>query len=128
MSSTITPSETLATLLPAAVANNREGVAVRHREGTGWRDVSYAEVGDTVTALALGLIALGMRPAIESRFWPRRAPSGRGRLRDLDGRMRRRADISDELAAGVRMGAERLRGRRGDLRGRVSGREGGRHA
>ena len=62
MSSTITPTETLATLLPDAVARNRERVAVRHREGTGWRDVSYAEVGDTVTALALGLIALGIEP------------------------------------------------------------------
>ena len=62
MSCTATPTETLATLLPDAVARNRERVAVRHREGTGWRDVSYAEVGETVTALALGLIALGIEP------------------------------------------------------------------
>ncbi|MGZ4196672.1 MAG: AMP-dependent synthetase/ligase [Solirubrobacteraceae bacterium] len=62
MSSTITPTETLATLLPDAVARNHERIAVRQRAGTRWRDVSYAEVGDTVTALALGLIALDIAP------------------------------------------------------------------
>jgi long-chain acyl-CoA synthetase len=62
MSSTITPTETLAALLPDAVARNRERVAVRHRDATGWCDVTYAEVGDTVTALALGLIDLGIAP------------------------------------------------------------------
>ena len=62
MSSTITPTETLAKLLPDAVARNRERVAVRHRDATGWRDVTYAEVGDKVTALALGLVALGIAP------------------------------------------------------------------
>ena len=33
---------------------------MRHRDGAGWRDVSYAEVGDVVTAIALGLIELGV--------------------------------------------------------------------
>jgi long-chain acyl-CoA synthetase len=62
MSCTITPTETLTTLLPDAVARNGERVAVRHRDATGWHDVSYAEVGETVTALALGLVALGIAP------------------------------------------------------------------
>jgi long-chain acyl-CoA synthetase len=62
MSSTITSTETLATLLPDAVARNRERVAIRHRGATGWRDISYDEVGETVTALAVGLVALGIAP------------------------------------------------------------------
>src|SRR5690242_18994296 len=62
MSCTITPTETLTTLLPDAVARNGERVAVRHRDATGWHDVTYPEVGETVTALALGLVALGIAP------------------------------------------------------------------
>ena len=62
MPSTITPTETLARLLPDAVARNAERVAVRHRDATGWRDVTYSEVGETVTALAAGLVSLGIAP------------------------------------------------------------------
>jgi long-chain acyl-CoA synthetase len=60
MTPTMTTNHTLATLLPTAVERHRDRLAVRHRDGSGWRDVSYAEVGDTVEALALGLIELGV--------------------------------------------------------------------
>jgi long-chain acyl-CoA synthetase len=46
----------------AAKAATRQGAAVRHKEGGRWVDVSYGELGKKVTALAKGLLALGVEP------------------------------------------------------------------
>jgi long-chain acyl-CoA synthetase len=46
----------------AASAAERFGdrVALRHREGGGWRERTFAEVGELVDELALGLVSLGL--------------------------------------------------------------------
>jgi len=48
----------------AATAAERFGdrVALRHREGGEWRERTFAEVGELVDELALGLVALGLEP------------------------------------------------------------------
>jgi long-chain acyl-CoA synthetase len=60
MTHTITANDTLAALLPTAVERHADRLAVRHRDGAGWRDVSYAEVGERATAIALGLVDIGV--------------------------------------------------------------------
>jgi long-chain acyl-CoA synthetase len=60
MSSTLTPSQTIAELLPLAAERHGERIAVRHRSADGWHDVSYAELAAKVRAIALGLIELGV--------------------------------------------------------------------
>ena len=106
MHTTINSNETLVTLLPSAVERHGDRVAVSHRDGTGWRDVSYAEVGKVVTALALGLIELGYRPVERVAILADHATGVdlRG-LRDLDGGRRRRPRLPDQLPGGMRMGS-----------------------
>ncbi len=60
MPNTISTDETLVTLLPLAVERHGERVAVRYRDAAGWRDRSYAEVGEIATSIALGLADLGV--------------------------------------------------------------------
>jgi long-chain acyl-CoA synthetase len=55
-----TGSKTIADLLPLAAERYGEKVAVRHKVDGEWRDVTYAEVGETVSEIARGLIALGI--------------------------------------------------------------------
>jgi long-chain acyl-CoA synthetase len=56
-----TGSETIADLLPLAAARYGDNPAVMYKEESGdWATRSYAEVEDTVRALALGLIDLGV--------------------------------------------------------------------
>jgi long-chain acyl-CoA synthetase len=57
-----TKSKTLADLLPRAVQRYGPAPAIRFKEGGQWIDRSYEEVGETVRALALGLIDLGVVP------------------------------------------------------------------
>jgi long-chain acyl-CoA synthetase len=52
----------LAALLGDAVERFPDRVAVRHRAGGAWNDVTFAEVSEIVTELALGLLALGVAP------------------------------------------------------------------
>jgi long-chain acyl-CoA synthetase len=57
------PAEgTIAALLPHAVASFGERVAIRHKQDGAWLDVTYAELGEIVRELALGLIDLGIQP------------------------------------------------------------------
>jgi long-chain acyl-CoA synthetase len=58
----LTPTRPLTSLLPRAVERFPERVAVRHRQGGGWRDVTFAELGEIATEIALGLRSLGIAP------------------------------------------------------------------
>jgi long-chain acyl-CoA synthetase len=55
-------SHTIADLIPNAVATFPDRVAIRHKQGGTWQDVTYAELGQIVQELALGLIDLGIEP------------------------------------------------------------------
>ena len=56
-----TNSKTLADLLPRAVEMYGAKPAVRFKEGDAWQTRSFAEVGEIVRSLALGLIDLGVQ-------------------------------------------------------------------
>jgi long-chain acyl-CoA synthetase len=53
-------SKTIADLMPAAAAAHGSRRAVLYKEGSGWTSKSYAEVGEIVRDLALGLMDLGI--------------------------------------------------------------------
>ena len=55
-----TKSRTLADLLPRSAEMYGSAPAVRFKEGDEWATVSFAEVGETVRSLSLGLIDLGV--------------------------------------------------------------------
>src|SRR5688500_6896476 len=56
-----TDSQTLADLFPAAIAKHGARRAVMYKESGGaWVSKTYAEVGETVRKLSLGLMALGI--------------------------------------------------------------------
>ena len=55
-----TKSKTLADLLPRSAEKYGDAEAVRFKDGDGWAGRSFAQVGETVRALALGLIDLGV--------------------------------------------------------------------
>ena len=55
-------ASTIADLLPHAVDSFGEHVAIRHKQGGAWLDVTYAELGEIVGEIALGLIDLGIQP------------------------------------------------------------------
>jgi long-chain acyl-CoA synthetase len=56
-----TPTRTLAALGLDAAAKHR-GTALKFPDGAGWREISYAEMGQTAREIAKGLIALGVQP------------------------------------------------------------------
>jgi len=57
-----TGSRTIADLMALAAAAHADKVAVRHKVGDAWEDVTFAVVGQIVRELALGLIAAGIKP------------------------------------------------------------------
>src|SRR5918998_408174 len=57
-----TGSKTIADLLPLAVERFGDSVAQRFKVGDEWKDVSYAELGETVKEVALGLVDLRIEP------------------------------------------------------------------
>ena len=57
-----TESNTIADMVPLAAQKYADQPALRHKVGEEWQDVSYAELGDTVKQVALGLIDLGVEP------------------------------------------------------------------
>jgi len=57
-----TGSKTIADLLPLAVKKYADAPAQRRKVGDEWMDTSYAELGETVREVALGLVALGVQP------------------------------------------------------------------
>src|SRR5918994_2183129 len=57
-----TGSKTIADLLPLAVKKYGDKAAQRYKVGDEWVDSSYAELGEAVKEVALGLIDLGIQP------------------------------------------------------------------
>ena len=58
-----TGSKTIADLLPLAVKKYGDKPAQRYKVGDDWVDSSYAELGEAVKEVALGLIDLGIEPS-----------------------------------------------------------------
>ncbi len=52
--------QTIAELVPRAVARFGDRTAIRYKRDGAWQDVTYAELADTVTDIGLGLIDLGI--------------------------------------------------------------------
>src|SRR3954466_16272432 len=57
-----TESRTIADLLGLAAKQYGDRPALRQKRDGQWHDVSYAEVGEAVSELQRGLIALGVEP------------------------------------------------------------------
>src|ERR671912_3003138 len=57
-----TGSKTIADLLPLAVKKHGDKAAQRYKVGDEWVDSSYAELGEAVKEVALGLVDLGIEP------------------------------------------------------------------
>jgi long-chain acyl-CoA synthetase len=57
-----TGSKTIADLMVRAAEQFADRVAVRHKVGDEWRDVTFAEVGEVVREIGLGLIDIGIAP------------------------------------------------------------------
>src|SRR5918993_1418174 len=57
-----TGSKTIADLLPLAVKKHGDKAAQRYKVGDEWVDSSYAELGEAVKEVALGLVDLGIQP------------------------------------------------------------------
>ena len=57
-----TGSKTIADLLPLAVKKYGDKAAQRYKVGDDWVDTSYAELGEAVKEIALGLVDLGIQP------------------------------------------------------------------
>src|SRR6185503_14697378 len=55
-----TGSQTIADIVKLAAERAPESTALKHKVGDEWRDISYAELGDAVKEIALGLIDLGI--------------------------------------------------------------------
>ncbi len=59
-SASSTGSRTIADLLPLAAEKHTDKIAVRHKRGDAWEDVTFGEVGEVVQEIGLGLIDLGI--------------------------------------------------------------------
>ena len=57
-----TGSKTIADLLPLAAKKYADSPAQRYKVGDEWIDVSYAELGEAVKEVSLGLVELGIEP------------------------------------------------------------------
>jgi long-chain acyl-CoA synthetase len=57
-----TGSKTIADLLPLAVERHGDASAQRFKVGDEWKEVSYAQLGEAVREVALGLVDLGIEP------------------------------------------------------------------
>jgi long-chain acyl-CoA synthetase len=57
-----TGSATIADLCARAAEQFADQVAIKHKVDDEWRDVTFAQVGEIVSEIGLGLIALGMAP------------------------------------------------------------------
>jgi long-chain acyl-CoA synthetase len=59
---TSTGSKTIADLIGRAAVQYADRIAARHKVDGAWEDVTYAQVGDVVREIGLGLIDLGIEP------------------------------------------------------------------
>ena len=55
-----TGSQTIADIVKLAAERAPDSVALKHKVGDEWRDISYGELGDAVKEIALGLVDLGI--------------------------------------------------------------------
>ncbi|HST55155.1 MAG TPA: long-chain fatty acid--CoA ligase [Solirubrobacteraceae bacterium] len=55
-------SRTIADLIPRAASQHADRPAVRYKQDGAWQDITYAEVGEIVQEIGLGLIDLGVDP------------------------------------------------------------------
>jgi long-chain acyl-CoA synthetase len=55
-------SKTIAGLIPRAAAEYGEDTAIRFKRDGSWQDVTYAQLGEIVQEVGLGLIDLGLQP------------------------------------------------------------------
>ena len=99
---------------PTCCGSRREkyadNTAVRYKRDGEWQDVTYREVGEIVSEIGRGLIDLGLEPGDRVVAAAQHAPRvDLRRLRDHQRRRRRRADLPDQLARGVRVGRRQLR-------------------
>ena len=85
--------------------------------------VSYRELGEIVSEIARGLIDLGIAPGDRASLLCSTRPEWTSPLRHHQRRRRRRPDLPDELAGGVRVGRGQLRVALRHLRGRRPGRQ-----
>ncbi len=61
-SASSTGSRTIADLLPLAAEKHAGRIAVRHKRGDAWEDFTFAQVGEIVQEIGLGLIDLAIAP------------------------------------------------------------------
>ena len=105
-------STTIADILPRAVELFGDRVAQKHKVDGEWRDVAFTEVSEIVSEIGRGLIDLGLEPGERvSVLCTTRVEWTWCSLRDQRGRRGRRADLSDQLAGGVRVGRRGTRNR-----------------
>jgi long-chain acyl-CoA synthetase len=57
-----TGSKTMADQIPVAASKHAGKPALRYKAGDEWRDISFAELGDAVREVSLGLVDLGIQP------------------------------------------------------------------
>ena len=57
-----TGSSTIADLIARAAERYGDNPAIRHKQDGAWKDVGYAELGETVSEVGRGLIDLGIEP------------------------------------------------------------------
>jgi long-chain acyl-CoA synthetase len=57
-----TGSQTIADLIPRTALEHADTVAVRYKHDGAWQDVTYAQLGEIVKEIGLGLIDLGIEP------------------------------------------------------------------
>ena len=57
-----TGSRTIADLLPRAAQRFGDDVAVKHRSGEDWVDLTFAQIAAISTEIGAGLLALGIAP------------------------------------------------------------------
>ena len=114
-----TGSKTIADLMALAAERHGAREAQRYKRDGEWHSVSFEELGRTVSEIA-PRSDRPRHPARRARLPPVRdaARVDLLRLRDLQRRRRRRADLPDQLAERVRVGGRQLRVGRDRLRGR----------
>ena len=55
-----TGSQTIADIVKLAAERSPDRAALKHKVGDEWRDISYADLGEAVKEIALGLVDLGI--------------------------------------------------------------------
>ena len=124
-----TGSETIADLLPLAVEKYGDAPAQRFKVGDEWQDVSYAELGERVREVALGLVDLGIQPGDKVSILAHTRPEWTyACFGILTAGGDARHDLPDQLARGVRVRAAALRLARRLRRGRRAAGEGPRRS